>query len=135
MQPESEKSPEEAEQPEKPKKQQPAPKLRPGDTANGGMIRDFLKKVKHRGNPKDFVIIVGNRLLDWWGSYDIMFQPEGEDEAKKMGVNGITLLHKKDLYKVLPEDIAAKFWNKKMRMRISPKQPPLRKKDEQAKQR
>jgi len=133
MQPELEKSPEEAKQPEKPKKQQHVQKLRPGDTPNGGMIRDFLKKVKHRGNPKDFVIIVGNRLLDWWGNYDIMFQPEGEEQAKKMGVNGITLLHKKDLHKILPEEIASQFWNKKMRLRISPKQTPKRKKDVQAK--
>lgn len=139
MQQKSEKPEEnkEQEQPKQPPKKQvpsPAGPKYPKDTPNGGMIRNMMKSTKQKGNPKDFVILVGNRLIDWWGSYDVMYQPEGENEAKKMGVDGVALLHKRILHNILPAEIASQFWNKKLRMRVPQKPPPPGKKNEQTKQ-
>ena len=102
------------------------------NTINGRRIEELLRLTKKKGNPKDFVIIVGYRLIDYWADYNLI-----NEAGKTIGVEkGIALIHKKDLHKVLGEEFAAKFWRRKAGMRVPGKTNEQLKKDaEQAKQR
>ena len=82
-------------------------------TPNGRQIFELLRLTKKKGNPKDFVIIVGKRMLDYWGSYDME-----NKEGKSVGVEGVALIHKRELHKVVGDELASKFWNRKTGMRV-----------------
>jgi len=82
-------------------------------TANAKMIGELMKAKKVRGNFKDYVIIVGDRLIDWDGSYQIRF--EGEDADKKP--SGLALLHKRVLDMYIGPELAKQFWNSKTKTR------------------
>ena len=91
------------------KKKQPAkksqPKVAPAKTANGRIIRDMMLSSKVKGNFKDFVIIAGERLLDWCGSYDIL-----TTEGEKVSAKAVALVHKSKLRNIIGEEQARRFW-------------------------
>jgi hypothetical protein len=93
--------------PEKPK----------ASTPNGQMIQDLMTKNGVKGAYKDYVAIVGNRLVDWLDSWDI-HNPAGD----AVGVEGVALVHKSHLHKTFGEAFANRFWNQKLRMRVHPTQ-------------
>lgn len=75
-------------------------------TANAKMINDLMVEDKIKGNFKDYVIISGNRLINWKGSFEIHL-----DEGVTTGVNGVALIHKNKLHNVIGEEEAARFWH------------------------
>lgn len=77
-------------------------------TANGKIIKDFMDEEGLKGDYRDHVIITGNRLIDYQGSYTIAFG-EGQEMKDKM-----YLLHKSKLVNVLTEEMAAKLWHPKL---------------------
>lgn len=83
--------------------QQPAP------TANAKIIRDLMVANKVKGKYKDYVIIAGNRLIDWVASYDIIKTDE-DGSVKSAGVDGMALIHKRNLSNIIGEEMASKFW-------------------------
>lgn len=85
-------------------------------TVNGHRIVELLKMTHKRGNPKDFVIIVGKRMMDYWGSYDME-----NKEGKTIGIEGVALIHKKELHKVVGDELASKFWSRRLGMRVAGK--------------
>jgi len=79
-------------------------------TPNAKMILDAMRSEGVKGNYRDYVLLVGDRLIDWKGSHNIVTI----DGNKPAHVSGIRLMHKRNLKNVLPEDIAAMFWHPKM---------------------
>lgn len=75
-------------------------------TANGKMIQDLMVAHKVKGNHKDFVIIVGSKLMDWTGTYDIR-QRDKPVEARAMA-----LIHKSKLRNVIGPELAGVFWRR-----------------------
>lgn len=76
------------------------------DTPNGRIIRNLMVAESVKGNHKDYVIIAGNRLVDWQGSYDIVRSSDG----KTMGVDGMALIHKSRLSPIVGDELAKHFW-------------------------
>lgn len=92
-------------------------KKKPASTRNGELIRDCMLAKGVKGDYKDFVMLVGARMIDWVDSWDI-FKPDGTP----IGIEGVLLLHKSQLHRIVDEKFAEKFWNRKLRMRIPPSQ-------------
>lgn len=84
---------------------------------NTKMISDLMKAEKVRGNPKDYVVLAGYRLIDWSGEFDLHSQADGGT----VGVEGIALLHKSRLEPVLGAELADHFWSRKLRRRRAPR--------------
>jgi hypothetical protein len=78
-------------------------------TANAKMIYDLMKEKKARGKYKDHVIIVGSRIIDWLDTYEMAIT--NEFGVKSYGVDGIALVHKSKLSKLIGEEAAKKFWD------------------------
>lgn len=78
---------------------------------NEAMIRNLMKLKKRRGNPKDYVILVGDRMFDAYGNYPI-------ERITSSGENGMVLLHKKNLHLFIGEENSKRFWNRKFGIRI-----------------
>jgi len=77
-----------------------------GKTPNGKMILDIMTAHKVNGNFKDYVVIVGSRLVEYRRSYDIKLE-----DGKSLGVNGISLIHKSRLKNVIGDEAAAILWH------------------------
>ena len=90
---------------------------RPTSTPNGKLIQDLMVAREVKGDYRDFVMIVGARLVDWLGSWDI-FNGQGEP----VGFEGVLLVHKSKLDTVVDEKFAVKFWDKKLKRRVIPSQ-------------
>ena len=78
-------------------------------TANAKIIIDFMLENKIKGKSKDYVIIAGNRLIDWCGSYDIIKINE-DGSVQPAVLNNIILVHKRKLCNIIDKDMASKFW-------------------------
>jgi hypothetical protein len=74
------------------------------------MIADLMFAKKQRGKVKDWAVISGSRLVDWRGSYDVQVKDGALTDS-------VTLIHKRDLFKVLEEGEADRFWNRRTNMR------------------
>jgi len=92
------------------------PKSVPMPTANACRIHGVMKARKLKGKYKDHVIIVGSRLIDWLGSYEI--RVDDEDGLKRYGVDGMALIHKSKLKNIIGEEVASKFWKNGMRTNL-----------------
>lgn len=92
----------------------------PRDLAhNEKMIADMLRATKTRGNPRDYVLISGARLIDHTGAYDLIAR-DGT-----VGVNGVALVHKRRLHKLVGEELAALFWRRRFGIRAATVAPKL----------
>lgn len=75
------------------------------------VVSDLMKATNRKGNPKDWIIISGMRLMDVWGTYDIrIFKAKPTDD--------VLMIHKKNLYKLIGSDQAKEFWNRKLGIRV-----------------
>jgi len=74
-------------------------------TTNAKIIRELMVESKVKGHWKDFVVIAGKRLMDWRGSYDMT-----AEDGKSIGVDGMVIIHKSKLAKVVGEETALNFW-------------------------
>jgi hypothetical protein len=82
-------------------------KLKPAESASGRMIQDLMRSVGADGSYKDYVVIAGNRLVDWRGSYDI----KRAEDSKSVGIpDGVALIHKRKLKNVIGDGAAKMFW-------------------------
>jgi hypothetical protein len=82
-----------------------AGKKRP-QTPNGQLIQDLIDKAQVKGFYKDFVVIVGRRLVDWTGSWD-MYGSDGQS----IGIEGVKLLHKSKLKGLIEGPLLDKLWH------------------------
>ncbi len=99
-----------------------------GITKNGVRIYDAMKFSKTKGNWKDYVLFVGDQMIDRYGTYTITrMNSEGE---KVKTDNNIMLVHKAKLKSILGEKFGSKFWDHKRRKRLNVGEPPLKKKEE-----
>jgi hypothetical protein len=85
-------------------------------TANGKMIQDLLDQRKVKGNYKDFMVIAGNRIIDWTGSWDVF-----NDKGEPTGHDGVILVHKSKIHTIVGEQFARRFWHPRLG-RIHPTQ-------------
>jgi len=76
-------------------------------TPNGAMIKRIMSLKGTSGHYKDFVVIANQRLIDWYGSWDIHNQ-----NGEPVGVDGVALIHKSQLAKYVGEELASKFWKR-----------------------
>lgn len=81
---------------------------------NARIVADIMRTKGIRGNVKDYVVIAGYRIMDYQGSFDIR-KDDGSGET--VGIEGIRLVHKRELHSVVGESLAAHFWNRKTRTR------------------
>jgi hypothetical protein len=78
------------------------------------IVADMMQTKGIRGNVKDYVVIAGYRIMDFQGSFDIR-KDDGSGET--VGIDGIRLVHKRELHTVVGETLAAHFWNRATRTR------------------
>lgn len=74
-------------------------------TPNAKIIRDLMITQKIRGGFKDYVVIVGKRIVDWQGSYDMV-----TENGQTVGVKNMALVHKSKLHNIVGAELAARFW-------------------------
>jgi len=75
-------------------------------TDNGRMIAELMHSKKIKGSPKDFVIMIGRRLIDFHGTYEIRGVEGGQ------GVPGVSLVHKRELDRIVGAKEAGRFWRR-----------------------
>lgn len=90
--------------------------IRKAPTTNGRLIQDLMTSRQVKGSFKDYVIIAGNRMIDWVESWDV-FTPSGDP----LGIEGVVLIHKSKLDTVIDSKFAEKFWHPK-HGRVAPRQ-------------
>jgi hypothetical protein len=81
-------------------------KALPEPTANAKTIKALMISKKVKGHYKDYVIITGNRLVDWQGTFNITV-----DDGYTLGVDGLALIHKKRLHMIIGDEQAKRFWH------------------------
>ena len=84
----------------------------PNISENGKKIKNFMISKGIKGNYRYYAIITGNTLMDAYGSYTIAFVDK--DEKTLGGVEGVILIHKRDLKTLIGEDPAKKFWHPRL---------------------
>ncbi len=80
-------------------------------TPNGQFILTAMKEHKSPGTWRDYVLFVGDQMLDAWGSYNIV---RVDEDGKSVASSTVALLHKKHLHVAIGEGPAARFWWKKL---------------------
>jgi hypothetical protein len=85
-----------------------------GLTHHGKRLMAFMGDSKAKGNFKDYVLFVGDQMIDAWGQYTIRRQAvEGAEPAP------VVLVHKRDLRKIIGDDNAKRFWHRGIGKRTS----------------
>lgn len=87
-------------------------------TGNKAIIEAAMKDRKVRGNPKDYVLLVRDRLIDCSGSYKMFQVNEDQTEHKKVEFDKVRLVHKRNLHQYAAEPVASRFWNRKLGVRV-----------------
>lgn len=93
----------------KPKKPATAPKPPANITPNGKRIWDMMALSGVKGNHRDYVIFVGDQLIETYNTYT--FKPSGDGKAPD---SKIRLVHKSKLPAILGPEQGAKFWDKRI---------------------
>lgn len=90
-------------------------KAPPNISENSRKIKHFMINRGVKGSYKDYVILTGNTLVDSFGSYTIAFV-SGENDANRSlsGIEGVALIHKRDLKILIGEKSARKFWHPRL---------------------
>lgn len=108
------------------KAQKGGPRFKMAKTANGQRIQQMLIRVGwNPADYKDYVVIIGTRLIDWADSYNVT---NNEGKPVREGSEAI-VLHKSKLHEAIPERVADLFWNKRLGTRVikdGPPPPPTR---------
>lgn len=73
-------------------------------TANGRVIADMMHSEKMRGNVRDYVVLSGNTLIDFHGTFDM------RKDGGKLSVPKVCIVHKRNLYKFVGYEQAERFW-------------------------
>lgn len=75
-------------------------------------VKDLMKEKELRGNPKDYVILTDDMMVDYRSAYKI-------DRIDKDTESNMLLVHKKWLHRFVKKEVAEMFWNLKIRMRVN----------------
>jgi hypothetical protein len=75
-------------------------------TDNGRMIAELMHSKRIKGSPKDYVIVVGQRLIDYRGTYDI------RGLEARHGFAGVNLVHKRELERFVGSEQSRRFWRR-----------------------
>jgi hypothetical protein len=84
----------------------------PGISANGMKIWQAMKMAKIRGNYKDYVLFVGDQMLDRYGTYRVQ-------RSNALPGQQIMVLHKARLAAVAGAEVGSRFWNMKWKHRTN----------------
>jgi len=90
-----------------------------GLTKNGERIFNTMRDNKVKGNWKDWVLFVGDQMIDRYGTYTIT---RGEDAPPDV----IALVHKSKLAKILGEKFGGMFWDAQWKRRTNHGAPPAK---------
>jgi len=76
---------------------------------NAKMIATAMASEKIRGDCRDYVLLVGDRLIDYRDSHGMTItQADGTQPIK---VDKPWLVHKRNLHKIMSPELAARFWH------------------------
>jgi hypothetical protein len=76
------------------------------------VLRRLMRRQKVKGKARDYVALAGGRLLDCSGEYLV----------ERIGDAVVTrLVHKRELHRYVPAEVAACFWSRSLRMRVRSK--------------
>lgn len=107
--------------------------LPPLPNPNATIVRDLMRDSGVDGSYKDHVVVAGRRLIDWQGQYDVVsVDEEGKKDRDVVVVDGMAIVHKRHLHKIIGDEWGAKFWHRALRRRINsapptpPGQPPFK---------
>jgi hypothetical protein len=88
-------------------------------TANGRMLQRALDGMGVDPRQyKSWVMFTTGRMIDWVDAYNVV----GKDGP--LQVDGVKLIHKRELHKTVPKPMADNFWNASLGRRVSQKGPP-----------
>jgi len=75
---------------------------------NGKNVHECMVGAGYGGDVRDYMVLVGNRMVDYKGSYDMVLEGGG-----KVGVGDdeIRVMHKKRLKYIIGETAALRFWH------------------------
>lgn len=81
---------------------------------NGKLIYEMMKSNGVRGDVRDYVVLTPKSMLDYRGSYNVVYKEVGgEFGIFKMG-GDVYLIHKRKLKNVIGEEASKKFWHPKI---------------------
>ena len=86
----------------KPKKREP----KGAKTADGKLIQGLMVATSTKGSYKDFVVIMGNRMIEWKGTMDVVLLPGAPVDSPT------ALVHKRCLHEFIG-DASLKYWSPK----------------------
>lgn len=89
----------------KKKNAQRKPPREDASTPNGKLIQDLMAKREVKGHYKDYVMYVGNRIIDWTGAWDAH-----NEQGEPVGFDGVLLIHMSKLKDHLGEKFASRYW-------------------------
>lgn len=88
--------------------------LRPAKTEQGKNIQSLvLQAGGHPNDYKDYVVITGNRMMDWKDAFNV-----SKTDGKAFATNAVMVLHKSKLHGIVPPRVADMFWNKALGTRV-----------------
>jgi hypothetical protein len=87
-------------------------------TKNGIRIYKVMKEKNQKGNYKDFVLFIGNTMIDRYATYTVAFIDENTVNFVNSFKN-LFLLHKSKLRSFIEKDLADKLWDYKSNMRTN----------------
>ena len=82
-------------------------------TSNSKMIHEFMEENHVKGFYKDYVIMMGDRLVDWLGSFNVVKVEEGKFSGI-LKVEGMALIHKRNLHTIIGDEAAKRFWHPRL---------------------
>lgn len=89
-----------------------------GITENGKFIATAMEEHSVAGSWKDYVLFVGDQMLDAWGTYSIARVSSAESTGEP-ATKTVALLHKRRLALAIGPHAAARFWNCKLKRRTN----------------
>ena len=85
-------------------------------TPMGMFIHRAMAEHKSPGSWRDYVLFVGDEMLEAWGKYNIIRMG---DDGKPAQVTPLALLHKRNLHEAIGDVPAARFWDRKLNRRTN----------------
>lgn len=77
-------------------------------TTDGMLVERLMAAAGERGNPKDWCVVSGDRMVDHRGSYKL-----------PAPVPGVKLVFKRDLWRVTGREFADQFWSAALCIRLT----------------
>ncbi len=85
-------------------------------TPNGRFIHKAMEEHKSPGSWRDYVLFVGDQMLDAWGTFNLV---RVDKDGNAVATSTVALLHKRHLRIAIGAVPAARFWNDKLKRRTN----------------